>query len=258
MTSCKGGVGKSTCAANTAAALAARGNRTLLVDCSFDMRCLDLLLGLEDEVVYDLSDAALGRAPLEKCIISDSGREGLHFLAAPYSGGERLGAVRLRAALEAAARSGEYDFVILDTPGMLPSPDIIETGLVTGAVIVASHNAASIRAADATGDYLAKARILAQKLIINRFDFAGAISGARPGISEIIDRACVPLGGIVPEDSALMLAAEGGRLACETRKCANTARAFANIAARLEGRYVTLFDGFDGLAARRRVRRLLG
>lgn len=255
-TSCKGGVGKSTCAVNTAFAAAKAGRRVLLCDFNPDMRCLDLMLGVEDEVVYDLYDAAKGKASLSKSIIRPERRDGLCLLAAPYSGGGELTSDELRRVFESVADEG-FDFVLIDTAGTMVSPELLATGLISTALIVASHQPSSIRAADATGEYLMRRGVTNQRLIINSFDFDGALSGARPGINEIIDRTCITLGGIVPYDRELMLLSETGRLAADSDRCRNSARAFENIARRLTGQYIPLFDGFAGMGVRRRIKRLL-
>ena len=117
ITSCKGGVGKSTCAANLGMAMAQSGRRTLVCDCNFDMRCLDLLFGVESDVVYDLYDAAKGRAPLAKTILRDRRCESLGFLAAPYSGGDEITSGELRELIDACALGEGYEYIILDTPG---------------------------------------------------------------------------------------------------------------------------------------------
>lgn len=254
ITSCKGGVGKSTCAVRLAAALAKRGRRVLLCDCDFDMRCLDLLLGLENEVVYDLYDAACGRVPVSKAIMSVDCCAGLDFIAAPYRRGAELTSAMLKSVFTAAEQSGGYEYVLLDTPGSLVSPEILGTGLADMAVIIASHQPSSIRAADKTGEYLSRWRISEQRLLINSFDLDGAVKGVRPGINEIIDRTFIQLCGIVPYDRKLMLASENGEL----DGGGNYAAAFDNIACRLMGRYVPLFAGFRGISEKRKIKRLLG
>lgn len=252
ITSCKGGVGKSTSAVNLAHALARRGKRVLLCDCDFDMRCLDLMLGLENEVVYDLYDAAVGRVPVRKVIMEVEGIEGLSFIAAPFSKGAELTSAMLRSALGSDDVRKRFDFVILDTPGSMVSPEILGTGLISSAVIVASHQPSSIRAADRTGDYLSGFRINEQRLLINSFDLDGALSGSRPGINEIIDRTFIQLCGIVLYDRGLMLSSERGEF-CD----GNSLAAYDNIARRLMGRYVPLFSGFRGISVKRKIKRLM-
>ncbi|MBE6611513.1 MAG: septum site-determining protein MinD, partial [Ruminococcaceae bacterium] len=80
-------MGKSTVAANLAMSLARRGKQVLLCDCDFDMRCLDLVLGVENDILYDIYDVAKGRVTLQDALLRDERTENLWFAAAPYRGG---------------------------------------------------------------------------------------------------------------------------------------------------------------------------
>ncbi len=255
ITSCKGGVGKSTVAANLAMALARRGKKVLLADCDFDMRCLDLVLGVENDIMYDIYDVAKGRATLERAIIQDERSKNLWFLAAPYIGGDEITASEFRRIINDATELLPLDYILLDTPGSLGVPAVLNSKVADSAIIVASHQPSSIRAAGQTGDYLMHNHVPAQKLLINSFDFASAIKGNRPGINEIIDKSYIQLCGIVPFENELMIAAENGRLTFQLKN-SNASVAFDNIACRLCGKYVPLFHGFRGMKAKRQVKRL--
>ncbi len=256
ITSCKGGVGKSTVAANLAMSFAIRGKRVLLCDCDFDMRCLDLMLGVENEIMYDLYDAAKGRADIEKVLLKDERSENLWFAAAPYRGGRDITADEFSKIIEDAEDFGHFDYIILDTPGSLGVPAVLDSGVADSAVIVASHQPSSIRAAGQTGEYLIKNRIQEQRLLINSFDFKAAAKGTRPSINEIIDKSFIQLCGIVPSERSLMLGAEEGKLACQIKN-SNANVAFDNICARLMGMYLPLFHGFKGIKANKQIKKLL-
>ncbi len=257
ITSCKGGVGKSTVAANLAMSLAVRGKKVLLCDCDFDMRCLDLLLGVENDIMYDLYDAAKGRTDISRVLLRDTRSENLWFAAAPYKGGRDITADEFSGIIEDALDYEAFDHILLDTPGSLGVPAVLESGVVESAIIVASHQPSSIRAAGQTGEYLTRNHIMNQRLLINSFDLAAALAGERPGINEIIDRTFIQLCGIVPYERELMVGAETGRLACQL-KSSNARAAFDNIASRLEGMYVPLFHGFKGVKTKGQIKRLLG
>lgn len=257
ITSCKGGVGKSTVAANLAMSLAVRGRKVLLCDCDFDMRCLDLMLGVENEIMYDLYDVAKRGVSIDRVLIRDTRCENLYFAAAPYKGGREITAEEFAGIIKSALEFEAFDNIILDTPGSLGVPAVMDSGVADSAIIVASHQPSSIRAAGQTGEYLARCRIGEQRLLINSFDMEAAIDGDRPGINEIIDRSFIQLCGIVPYEKALMVGAETGKLACQIKK-SNARAAFDNIAGRLCGSYVPLFGGFVGAKTKKRIKRLLG
>lgn len=92
------------------------------------MRCLDLMLGVENDVVYDLYDAATGRAPLSKALIRDERCGNLYLLAAPYSGGDTLTPEMIAAVFGAASADG-FEYIIVDTPGTLVPKSVLLTGM---------------------------------------------------------------------------------------------------------------------------------
>lgn len=257
ITSCKGGVGKSTVCANLAAALALRGERVLAVDLDFGMRCLDLIFGVEDRVVQDVRSAVKGGISPEKACVEIPDAEGLFFLAAPYSGRCDITAEELSSYLETAAEALRLDRILLDTPGDMGASTALAAAIADSAMILSGASPTSIRGAGKTGELLYEMGITAQKLVINRFDMKGAVltkKGIRPGVSEIIDMTRIPLIGVIPEDSSLSLLQEKGELCVgqKSRSAKDSAdRAFANIAARLTGQTVPLFAGMK--AKRRRA-----
>ena len=236
--------------------LAKRGKKVLLCDCDFDMRCLDLMLGVENDIMYDLYDAAKGRADISRVLLRDERSENLWFAAAPFKGGRNITAEEFSAVINDALDYETFDHVLLDTPGSLGVPAVLDSGVVENAIIVASHQPSSIRAAGQTSEFLTRSHIMNQRLLINSFDIEAALNEKRPGINEIIDRSFIQLCGIVPYERALMIGAENGQLACQLKN-SNANAAFDNIASRIEGMYVPLFHGFCGMKTKSQIKRLL-
>lgn len=261
ITSCKGGVGKSTVTANLALALARRGKRVLAVDCDFSNRTLDLLFGCEDAVLYDLCDVVAGRAALADALLTDRRDEHLQLLPAPFVGEDSPSepldehfAQRFGAVLREAGETTGADFILIDTPGSAEALLTLAAQSADMALIVTGHHPAAIRGAEKTGLLLDSRGVPGQKLVLNRFDIDAVMEGRRPGINAIIDMTRTPILGVIPEDHGLELGQESGKLYTESA-ARGTARAFDNLAARLCGESVPLFAGMRRLRRRRLVER---
>ena len=247
ITSFKGGVGKSTVTANLAMALAMNGKRVLALDCDFNMRCLDLITGLESKVVYDVCDVCRGTVELSRAVLTDERSENFFFLSAPYSTDVEKSveeAKNLREVLDAAKKEYSLDYILLDTPGDVTPLMPIVTSCADRAIIVASHAPASIRAAEKTSSALAELGMNDMKLIINNFDVEAVKKKKRPGIIEIIDRTYIQLIGVVPYSKRLGEMQESGSL-IDSVKGTNVYCAFDNTAKRIIGHSVPLFSGFS-------------
>lgn len=236
VTSCKGGIGKSTVTANIAMAIAVDGKRVMIVDCDFSNRSLDLILGCEDDVVYDICDLVTERTTPHKAVITDRREERLTFIAAPLVKRDKFTPEQFCAAIDKAAREFSCDYVFIDTPGASDDTLSLTAPAADGALVVASHQPTSVRGAEKTGYLLEELGVKEQYLVINRYDSEEVLRGNRPGLNSLIDRTHIPLLGVIPNSQRLELAQETGVLALELKRDeAMSARAFEEIARRLCG-----------------------
>ena len=244
VTSAKGGIGKSTVALGLAAALSDAGHRTLLVDCDLGNRCLDLMLGLQVSVLYDLSDVAAGRCAPEAAFLSPSATPNLLFCAAPITAPYPPEPASFTDALRRLAEASHAEFVICDTAGTGEIVRAIASDFADGALVIATQQPASIRAAERTAALMDEWGALPCRLVISMFEGNAARDGIRAGLLEIIDKTHVRTVGVIPRDRSLLLAQEAGQLPGAK---ARAARAFKNVAARLTGEEVPLFFGIKDI-----------
>jgi|LFRM01.1.fsa_nt_gb septum site-determining protein MinD len=256
ITSCKGGVGKSTIAANLGLRLAQNGHKTLLVDCDFGIRSLDLILGAEDRVVFDIRDVAIRGVEFSRAVISDNRSPLLDFCAAPAGECQAIEPSLFRATINRVAEEHGYEYILLDTPGDEGDTFTMAASAAESALIISTMLPTSIRAAEKTGVAVAEAGITNQRLIINCFDFTTKPPPGQASVLEIVDKTYLQLIGIIPYDSRLPeLQLKGGLI--DELPGTNTAAAFANIAQRLTGRNIPLFTSFRGINRKNLMKHIL-
>ncbi|MBR5538397.1 MAG: P-loop NTPase [Clostridia bacterium] len=243
ITSCKGGVGKSTVSIGIATALALLGKRVLLIDFDLGNRSLDLMLGLEDSFIYDICDLVTGRADCESAVTLHPVYPNLAFIGGPFRYGGEMNAEDFEKALCRLDEVYEFDFILIDTSGGAHESVALSAPACDTALIVSSQNPTAIRAAEKSGMMLDENAVETQYLIINGMDMAPESFKKRAGILEMIDRTRTPLLGVVPLDAHLSILSEEGKNVF-SEKHSNSRTAFMNIARRICKENVPLLDGF--------------
>ncbi len=254
--SSKGGVGKSTTALGLGIAFARAGRRVLLVDCDVASRSLVFFTGAADKVLFHLGDLILDRCKASKVLLKPyQSLPGLTLCPSPSRADETEICARYPGGFPEAVFDGckkllvgtaetPYDVVLWDTGSGYEIPRAIAP-LCTTALVCAEQSPASIRAAANTAAMLQDVRRV--RLVICSFDLTAAKRQERAGMLEMIDRSGLQCAGVVPLDPGMMLAQENGLM---PPRGSPAMQAYTNLAYRLDGWDVPLFEGIRGVKAR--------
>lgn len=237
VTSGKGGVGKTTCTANISYFLALRGKKVLCIDFDTGLRNLDILLGLEDRCVFDLSDIIINNINKENVIISHPKNENLFFIAAP-STKKVFDADALKSFISSIKK--DYDYIMIDCPAGIGLEFDVAASCADMALIVTTPDVLSVRDVTVTADLLQKKDIKHTYLIVNRVvaSYIDKYKDYFVNIDDIIDNTCTRLLGIVGEDKSLYTFERDD---VKKKSKSLSAICYGNIAKRLSGEKVPLF-----------------
>src|SRR5690625_2453224 len=255
VTSGKGGVGKTTTTANLGAGLASAGQRVCLVDADIGLRNLDVVMGLENRIVYDLVEVVEGHARLRNALVKDKRLDGLYLLPAAQTREKDAVAPEKMAELTAQLAS-EFDFVLLDSPAGIEHGFRNAIAGADEAIIVVTPEVAAVRDADRIIGLLEANELLQPKLIVNRLRPRMVRKGDMMDIEDVIEILAVDLLGIVPDDEEIIVATNRGEpiVLNERSKVGQTYR---NIVRRMTGEEVP-FMSFEDVGFMDKVRNFIG
>lgn len=236
VTSGKGGTGKTSFTGGVASCLAALGKKVLCIDMDIGLRNLDISLGMSDRALMDFTDVLDGRCTLERAAVEHPIIRGLYLLTAPVNAPTAtLTEESMRLLL--AKASAKYDYVLIDCPAGLGSGFRLAICGADRAVVVSTNDSSALRDAQRTVVELGQ-KIETMHLVMNRVQ-PKLLRRLKTTIDDAMDAAGLPLLGVIPEDSQVILAANTSQpLILFSRKGA--ALAYLNIAKRLMGERVPL------------------
>jgi septum site-determining protein MinD len=241
VTSGKGGVGKTTTTANLGAALAKRGSRVVLVDADIGLRNLDLVLGLEKRIVFDLVEVVEGRCQLRQALIKDKRFESLAILpAAQTRDKDAITESQFESVIADAAQN--VDYVLIDCPAGIEGGFRNAVAGAKEAIVVTTPEVSAIRDADRVIGKL-NDRALPIRLIVNRLRPEMVRTGDMLSVEDVCEILAVELIGIVPEDPEVIDTTNRGE-PIVLDPAARLGTIYEKIARRLEGEMVP-FTSFD-------------
>ncbi|ERN41631.1 septum site-determining protein MinD [Rubidibacter lacunae KORDI 51-2] len=258
ITSGKGGVGKTTVSANLGSALARMGRRVALVDADFGLRNLDLLLGLENRIVYTAADVIAGDCRLDQALVKDKRQPGLALLPAAQS--------RLKSAIPTDEMkqlvlkvAADQDYVLIDCPAGIESGFQNAIAAASEALIVTTPEVAAVRDADRVVGLLEANSIKTIRLIVNRVRPEMVQVNEMMSVEDIHEILAVEPIGIIPDDQRVIVSSNRGEPLVNDPKLSLPGIALRNLARRLDGQtvpYLDLMAAQDNLI--NRLRRWLG
>jgi septum site-determining protein MinD len=246
VTSGKGGVGKTTSTAALGAAMAQSGQSVVVVDFDVGLRNLDLVMGAERRVVYDMINVIQGDARLAQALIRDKRIETLSLLPASQTRDKDAltpeGVARVIAEL-----CEKFDWVICDSPAGIETGATLAMRHADIAVVVTNPEISSVRDSDRIIGLLDSKTAKAEKgekiekhLLLTRFDPARAMRGEMLKTEDVLEILAIPLLGIIPESEEVLRASNLGVPVTISSPASAPARAYMDAARRLKGETIVM------------------
>jgi septum site-determining protein MinD len=246
VTSGKGGVGKTTSTAALGAALATAGQTVVVVDFDVGLRNLDLIMGAERRVVYDLINVVQGTAKLPQALVRDKRIDTLSLLPASQTRDKDAlteeGVARVIQELRA-----KFDWVICDSPAGIERGATLAMRFVDEAIIVTNPEVSSVRDSDriiglldSKTEKAEKGERIEKHILITRYDAGRAARGEMLNIADVLEILSLPLLGIIPESEEVLRASNLGSPVTLNDATSAPARAYTDAARRLKGHDVPM------------------
>jgi septum site-determining protein MinD len=246
VTSGKGGVGKTTSTAALGAALAQAGQKVVVVDFDVGLRNLDLVMGAERRVVFDLINVVQGVAKLSQALIRDKRLETLSLLPASQTKDKDALTEHGVASVIKDLRA-KFDWVICDSPAGIERGATLAMRFADAAVIVTNPEVSSVRDSDriiglldSKTEKAERGERIEKHILITRYDAQRAARGEMLNIADVLDILSVPLLGIIPESEEVLRASNVGSPVTLNNPASAPARAYLDAARRLSGEDVPM------------------
>lgn len=240
ITSGKGGVGKTTSTANIGTALAMQGKSVALVDADIGLRNLDVVMGLENRIVYDLVDVVEGNCKLKNALIKDKRTEGLYLLPAAQTRDKTAVTAEQMSQLIHDLKK-EFDYVLIDCPAGIEHGFKNSITAADSALVVTVPEVSAVRDADRIIGLLLANNVPKISLIINRMRKDLIERGDMLEVDDVLEILAVNLIGIVPDDENIIRSTNVGEpIVIQGR--APAAEAYSIITARLLGEDVAMYE----------------
>ncbi|NMB33695.1 MAG: septum site-determining protein MinD [Clostridium sp.] len=240
ITSGKGGVGKTTTTANIGTGLALQGKKVVLIDTDIGLRNLDVVMGLENRIVYDIVDVIEGNCRLKQALIRDKRYNGLHLLPAAQTRDKSAvtpeGMISLCNELKK-----EFDYILVDCPAGIEQGFKNAVSAADRAIVVTTPEVSAVRDADRIIGLLEANELGDQKILINRVRYDMVKRGDMMSIDDIIDILAIDLIGVVPDDEKIIISTNRGEPAVTDNK-SRAGEAYRGIARRIMGEEVPMPD----------------
>lgn len=240
ITSGKGGVGKTTSTANIGTALSLENKSTVIIDADIGLRNLDVVMGLENRIVYDLVDIVEGRCRVKQAMIKDKRFGNLYLIPAAQTRDKDAVTPEQMKKLCDDLRE-DFDYILLDCPAGIENGFKNAIAGADEAIVVTTPEVSAVRDADRIIGLLEASEIGNPKLIVNRIRMDMVQKGDMMNIEDIIDILSIDLLGVVPDDENIVISTNKGEPAViHNRSLAG--QAYKNIAKRIEGIEVPFLD----------------
>lgn len=255
ITSGKGGVGKTTACANIGTGLARLDKKTVLIDTDLGLRNLDVVMGLENRIVYNLIDVIEGGCRLKQALIRDRHYPGLYLLPAAQTRDKSAVSPEQMIKLIEELKN-HFDYILVDCPAGIEQGFKNAIAGAKRALVVTTPEVSAIRDADRIIGLLSAAGIPKSELIINRIRPDMVKKGEMMSVEDVAEILAIPLIGIIPDDTQVVVSTNQGEPLAGNDSPAG--HAFLNIARRITGEPVDFqeLDAEDTFFGR--LKKLLG